>query len=79
MNDSVAATNRYRERRLRLAQSLPPGVAVVPTAPERVRNRAAHYPFRFDSYFHYLTGFIEPESVLVVVTGPEPRSILFCR
>ncbi len=79
MNDSVAATNQYQARRLRLAQSLPPGVAVVPTAPERVRNRDAHYPFRFDSYFHYLTGFIEPEAVLVIVTGPEPRSILFCR
>jgi Xaa-Pro aminopeptidase len=55
------------------------GIAVVPTAPERIRNRDAHYPYRFDSYFHYLTGFTEPESVLVLVGGDTPRSILFCR
>ena len=42
-------------------------VAIVPTAPERVRNRDAHYPYRFDSYFYYLTGFTEPEAVLVIV------------
>ena len=45
------------------------GVAIVPTAPERVRNRDAHFPYRFDSYFYYLTGFREPEAVLVVVAG----------
>jgi Xaa-Pro aminopeptidase len=55
------------------------GVAVVPTAPERVRNRDAHYPFRYDSYFYYLTGFREPEAVLVVTSGDTPRSVLFCR
>jgi Xaa-Pro aminopeptidase len=55
------------------------GVAVLPTAPERVRNRDAHYPYRFDSYFYYLTGFREPEAVLVVIAGTEPKSILFCR
>ena len=55
------------------------GVAVLSTAPERVRNRDAHYPFRFDSYFHYLCAFPEPEAVLVIVAGEGVRSILFCR
>ncbi len=55
------------------------GIAVIPTAPERPRNRDSHYPYRFDSYFHYLTGFVEPEAVLVLVAGSAPRSILFCR
>ena len=55
------------------------GVAVVPTAPERVRNRDSHYPYRFDSHFYYLSGFAEPESVLVIVAGDTPRSLLFCR
>ena len=67
------------ERRLRLARAMQRGVAVMPTAPERVRNRDAHYPFRYDSYFYYLTGFREPEAVLVVIAGDEPRSVLFCR
>jgi Xaa-Pro aminopeptidase len=55
------------------------GIAIVPTAPERIRNRDSDYLYRFDSYFYYLTGFPEPEAVLVLLGGPEPKSILFCR
>ena len=66
-------------RRLRLAQAMQAGVAVIPTAPERVRNRDTHYPYRFDSHFYYLAGFPEPEAVLVVVAGAKPKSLLFCR
>jgi Xaa-Pro aminopeptidase len=66
----------YASRRRRLAEALGQGVAVVPTAPERVRNRDSHYPYRFDSHFYYLTGFTEPDAVLVLAAG---KSILFCR
>ncbi|WP_018413087.1 aminopeptidase P N-terminal domain-containing protein [Methyloversatilis thermotolerans] len=69
----------YSERRARLAERMVSGVAVIATAPERTRNRDTHYGYRYDSYFHYLTGFSEPESVLVLVAGDTPRSILFCR
>ena len=55
------------------------GVAVLPTAPERVRNRDTTFPYRADSYFHYLTGFPEPEAVLVLVAGATSEAILFCR
>ena len=44
-----------------------------------VRNRDSHFPYRFDSYFYYLTGFKEPEAVLVLIAGEAPKSILFCR
>lgn len=66
----------YAQRRRRLAEAIGPAIAVVPTAPERVRNRDSHYPYRFDSHFYYLTGFAEPEAVLVLVSN---KSILFCR
>ncbi|HWQ38048.1 MAG TPA: Xaa-Pro aminopeptidase [Burkholderiales bacterium] len=69
----------YQRRRERLAEQMGAGVAIVRTAPERIRNRDAHYPYRFDSYFYYLCGFPEPEAVLVIVAGPPARSILFCR
>ncbi len=69
----------FARRRAGLARAMGGGVAVIPTAPERVRNRDAHYPYRFDSYFYYLTGFREPDAVLVVVAGERARSILFCR
>ena len=66
----------YAERRRRLAAAIGEGVAVIPTAPERVRNRDSHYPYRFDSHFYYLAGFGEPQAVLVLVQN---KSILFCR
>jgi Xaa-Pro aminopeptidase len=73
----------YGTRRARLAAQMQPGaVAVLPTAPEVLRNGDSDYPYRHDSSFYYLTGFTEPESVLVLVAahGDKPaRAILFCR
>ena len=69
----------HASRRARLTGMLGNAVAIVPTAPERIRNRDAHYPYRYDSYFYYLTGFREPEAVLVLAGGDRPQSILFCR
>lgn len=74
--------SHFIARRQHLASTMQSGIAVIPTAPERLRNRDAHYPYRFDSYFYYLTGFREPEAVLVLVaaTGKTPvKHILFCR
>jgi Xaa-Pro aminopeptidase len=75
--------NPFAARRARLASSMQPGaVAVLPTSPEVPRNSDSDYPYRHDSYFYYLSGFTEPESVVVVVAarGSKPaRSILFCR
>jgi Xaa-Pro aminopeptidase len=55
------------------------GVAIIPTAPEVMRNRDADYPYRHDSYLYYLSGFTEPEAVIVLVAGKTSQSILFCR
>ena len=79
MSGLAAHIERGRERRARLAASMGAGVAIVPTAPERVRNRDTHYAYRFDSYFYYLTGFTEPDAVLVIVAGDPAKHILFCR
>ena len=69
----------FLARRKRLLKAIGDGVAIVPTAPEVIRNRDAHHPYRFDSYFWYLTGFPEPEAVVVLIGGKKPKSILFCR
>ena len=61
LTDALAQNATYAGRRARLARAMGAGVAVIPTAPERVRNRDTHFPYRFDSYFYYLTGFSEPE------------------
>ncbi len=69
----------FQQRRSQLLKKMGEGIAIIPTAPEALRSRDSHYPYRFDSYFYYLTGFTEPESVLVLVAGKHPKSILFCR
>ena len=72
---------RYRRRRRALLRAMGPGsLAVLPAAKEVVRNRDVHHPYRQDSDFWYLTGFAEPEAILVLVPGrKEGEQILFCR
>ncbi len=69
----------FRRRRTALAGRLGEGIVILPTAPERARNADSHYDYRWDSSFFYLTGFREPEAVLVITLGRKPREILFCR
>jgi Xaa-Pro aminopeptidase len=71
----------YARRRKQLMEMAGDRAAiVVPAAPTRIRNNDAHYPYRQDSDLLYLTGFEEPDSVLVLVPGREAAaSILFCR
>jgi Xaa-Pro aminopeptidase len=55
-------------------------VAIVPAAPERQRNRDIFYRYRQDSDLHYLTGFPEPEALVVLAPGrSQGEYILFCR
>ncbi len=68
----------YAQRRAHVAAALGPGgIAIVPTAPERPRNRDSDFLFRHDSYFYYLTGFTEPNACLLL--SGDGRSTLFCQ
>ena len=69
-----------RRRRQLMELMEPESIAVIVAAPERTRNRDVHYPYRQDSDFQYLTGFPEPEAVMVLVPGrPQGEYLLFCR
>jgi Xaa-Pro aminopeptidase len=69
-----------RRRRALLKQMGRDSIAIVPTAPVRLRNNDVEYAYRPDSDFFYLTGFVEPESVAVLVPGrPQGEYILFVR
>ncbi|OAM51414.1 Xaa-Pro aminopeptidase [Methylovorus sp. MM2] len=70
---------QFRARRQQLIEQMEEGVAFIANAPEVTRNRDSHYPYRFDSYFYYLTGFQEPEAFVILIAGKHPKSILFCR
>ncbi|WP_101758516.1 Xaa-Pro aminopeptidase [Oceanicoccus sp. KOV_DT_Chl] len=69
-----------RRRKNLMAQMEPDSIAIVPAARETSRNRDVDYPFRQDSDFYYLSGFAEPEAVLVLMPGRKHgQYILFCR
>ena len=56
------------------------GIAILPAAPMRVRNRDVEHAYRQDSDFQYLSGFPEPEAVVVLMPGREHGEyVLFCR
>jgi len=71
----------FAKRRRRLMEIMgEDSIAVLPNAPVANRNRDVDFPYRSDSNFHYLTGFDEPESVMVLIPGREHGEyILFCR
>jgi Xaa-Pro aminopeptidase len=54
-------------------------IAFIPSAQETLRNGDTHYRFRQDSDFYYLTGFQEPDALLVITGGAHGHSILFNR
>lgn len=55
-------------------------IAILPSGKEKTRSRDTHFPFRQDSDFHYLTGFPEPDAVLVLLPGRQHGEyVLFCR
>ncbi|MDP6946903.1 MAG: Xaa-Pro aminopeptidase, partial [Myxococcota bacterium] len=55
-------------------------VVVIPGAGHKIRNSDVEYDFRQNSDFYYLTGFDEPDSILVLRAGhDEGESVLFVR
>ncbi|ALG67005.1 Xaa-Pro aminopeptidase [Beggiatoa leptomitoformis] len=71
----------FARRRQALMNLMSKGsIALLPTALEQIRNRDVHFPYRPDSNFYYLTGFTEPDALLVLI--PERKQgqyLLFCR
>jgi Xaa-Pro aminopeptidase len=55
-------------------------IAILPAAPVRHRNGDIEYAYRQDSHFYYLSGFPEPDAVVVLVPGrPQAEYLLFVR
>ena len=73
------AVDEFNLRRNFIQEKIGDGVAIIFNAKEVTRNNDCSFKFRSDSYFHYFANFPEPNSVLFIVGGNKPRSILFCR
>lgn len=74
----MISQQEYQLRRQRLADLLPQGsIALIAAASESLRNGDVTYPFRQSSHFYYLTGFNEPNAVLIVCAGKQAECCLF--
>ncbi|MGL6212732.1 Xaa-Pro aminopeptidase [Billgrantia desiderata] len=73
--------DEYRARRQALMAQLPTdGAVLLPGAGLVTRSRDSDYPFRQNSDLHYLTGFAEPDALLLLLPGrSEGESVLFCQ
>ena len=70
----------HARRRADFASKIGDAVAILPSAPETIRTNDSHYLYRQDTDLHYLTGFDEPQSVLVLAPGhATTKSVLFVR
>lgn len=74
-------TKIYAQRRRQLMRMMgEDSIAILPAAPSLIRNRDVEHSFRQDSDFFYLSGFTEPEAVIVLIPGrKKAQYILFCR
>jgi len=76
----ISAAEFARRRRQLMRMSTDDAILILAAAPERIRSNDTHYPYRQDSDFWYLSGFPEPEAVLVLVPGRKHgETLLFCR
>jgi Xaa-Pro aminopeptidase len=76
----ISKSEFSRRRKNLMALMEPNSIAIIPSAAEQMRSRDTEFPFRQDSDFYYLTGFAEPEAVLVLIPGRKHgQFVMFCR
>lgn len=70
-----------RRRKSLLAKMAPGSAALFFAAPESIRSADSDYPYRQNSDFWYMTGFNEPEALLLLIKSDETHShsVLFNR
>jgi Xaa-Pro aminopeptidase len=77
---SVTKKEMARRRRQLMGLMEANSIAILPAARAKARSRDTDYHFRQDSDFFYLSGFAEPDAVLVLLPGREHGEyVLFCR
>lgn len=76
----ISKTEFARRRKNLMALMEPNSIAIIPSAHEQQRSRDTEFPFRQDSDFYYLSGFVEPDAVLVLIPGRRHgQYVMFCR
>lgn len=67
----ITKTEFARRRKQLMDMMEPNSIAILPSAPERIRSRDTEYSYRQDSDFLYLSGFEEPQAVIALIPGRE--------
>ncbi len=76
----IPKTEYARRRKALMAQMEPNSIAILPAAAVAIRNRDVEHVYRQDSDFQYLSGFPEPQAVIVLLPGrAHGEYVLFCR
>ncbi|MCB1730522.1 MAG: Xaa-Pro aminopeptidase [Halieaceae bacterium] len=77
---TISKAEFARRRKNLMALMEPNSIAIIPSAPEQMRSRDTEHPYRQDSDFYYLSGFAEPQAVLVLAPGRRHgQYVMFCR
>lgn len=80
MNNTLLPLSEFTQRRQRFfAQMLDDSIAIFSANKEVTRSNDTEYPFCQNKSFYYLTGFNEPEAILVLIKSATPQAILFCQ
>lgn len=79
MRRPIYDMNIFKQRRQELAARMKGAALILHSHPEYIRNNDVHFPYRQDTNFFYLSGFEEPESILVFRPGQNPETVLFVR
>ena len=68
----------YKQRRTAFLKEMQPfSIAVLLSAQQKVRSNDTEYPYRQDSDFYYLTGFMEDNAILLLVKGKKSTKEIF--
>ena len=67
----------YKIRRQKLSEFINEGVLILPGNISYIRNHDVEFDFRQNSDFWYLTGFNEPNAIMVITFNPSIEYILF--
>lgn len=79
MRKPIEDVKIFADRRQRIGRDIQGAALVVAAHPEHIRNHDVGFAYRQDSNMYYLTGFEEPESILIFRPGMNPESVMFVR
>ena len=79
-NQQLVWKEAAKRRNELMAQMEPNSIALLAAAPMSTRSNDTEYPYRQNSDFYYLTGFVEENAVLALIPGrSQGEVILFCQ